>query len=234
MVARRLAIVVAGLSMTVGSGVAWAGQVGWRLDNLRRIGGFEVEAEGHPEVIESPAGKAIAFDGTGDSLFVRGRPLVGAAQFTIEAVFRPDGGAAAQRFFHIAETDPATGLDAQPSGTNDPNARFMFEVRVKDGDWYLDSFVRSAAGSRPLLFMDKPHPIGRWYAIAQSYDGKTYRAYVDGVLEGEAEIAFTPHGPGHVRIGARMNRVDYFKGAIARARFTDRALAPREMLTAPK
>ena len=217
--------------------VATAGaaeQVTWNFDNLTRIGGFRAEAEGNPKIISAPGGKALLFDGKGDSLFIDGRPLVAASAFTIEVIVRPDGGAFAQRFFHIAQKDPTTGLDAQPSGTNDPNPRFMFEVRVKDGDWYLDAFVNSAAGSKPLLFMDKPHPIGRWYAVAQTYDGQTYRAYVDGVLQGAADVRFTPHGPGHVRIGARMNHVDYFQGAIARARFTDRALSPEELLKVGK
>jgi hypothetical protein len=30
--------------------------------------------------------------------------------------------------------------------------------------------------------------------VAQTYDGKMYRSYVNGQLQGEAEIAFTPKG----------------------------------------
>ncbi|HKX36842.1 MAG TPA: LamG-like jellyroll fold domain-containing protein, partial [Rhizorhapis sp.] len=72
------------------------------------------------------------------------------------------------------------------------------------------------------------------YAVAQSYDGKTYRAYVDGVLEGEADIAFTPHGPGHMMVGVRINHVNWFTGSVAQARFTTRALKPEEFLKVPK
>jgi hypothetical protein len=215
------------------AGTAHAEQAVWRFDNLKRIGGFRTEVEGQPRLVPSPMGKALQFDGKDDSLFIDGRPLVGASTFTIEAIFRPEGGQFEQRFMHIAETDPATGLDAMPKGARDPNPRFMFEVRVVDGSWYLDAFVNSKAGSKPLIFKDKLHPLGRWYAVAQTYDGKTYRAYVDGVLQGEAEVPFTPHGPGHVRVGARMNHVDYFMGSIAYARFTDRALAPGELLSLP-
>ena len=69
--------------------------------------------------------------------------------------------------------------------------------------------------------------------MEQTYDGKTYRAYVNGVLEGEADVAFTPHGPGHVMVGVRMNHVNYFKGSVALARFTDHALAPAEFIKVP-
>ena len=147
-------------------------------------------------------------------------------------IFKPEGGPFAQRFMHIAETDPATGQDTGPPGGGDTNGRFMFEIRVADGSWYLDTYVQSKAGHQTLIFKDKRFPLGRWYAVAQTYDGKTYRAYVDGELQGEAEVAFAPHGPGHVRVGARMNREYYFTGAIAEARFTDRALGADQLLKA--
>ena len=211
-----------------------AEQVTWGFDDVQHVGGFRTEVEGQPALIDSPVGKAIQFNGKDQSLFVAGRGLVGARTFTIEAIFRPEGGPFQQRFVHIAETDPVTGLDARPTGTNDPNPRFMFEVRVEGGSWYLDAFVNSKAGNKPLIFPDKRHPLNQWYAVQQTYDGKTYRAYVDGILQGEGDVAFTPHGPGHVRIGARMNRIDYFTGSVAKVRFTDRALSPAEFLQLPK
>lgn len=213
---------------------AWAEQTTWHFDSLKRVGSLAVRPSGAPAIVESPVGKAIHFNGQQDSLFIDGRPLVGASTFTIEMIFKPEGGTFQQRVMHIAETDPATGLDALPSGTDDPNPRFMFEVRVVGDQWFLDAFVNSKAGSKALAFRDKLHPIGKWYAVTQTYDGKTYRAYVDGVLQGEAEVAFVPHGPGHVRAGARMNEIDHFLGSIAVARFTDRAIQPAEFLKLPE
>ena len=131
-------------------------------------------------------------------------------------------------------TDPKTGQDANPNGVSDPNPRFMFEVRVKDGQWWLDAFVNSKAGSKALIDPTKTHPINQWYAVAQTYDGKTYRSYVNGVLEGEADVAFTPHGAGHMMVGVRMNHVNWFKGSVAQARFSTRALSPRDFLKVPQ
>lgn len=206
----------------------------WTFDNLSRIGGIPVKVEGNPQLVQSPVGTAVRFNGKDDALFFNDRPLVGAETFTIEAIFRPEGGDFEQRWMHIVETDPVTGLDSLPAGTSDPNPRFMFEVRVKGDSWYLDAFVNSKAGSKALIFPEKLHPIGPWYAVAQSYDGKTYRMYVNGVLEGEADVPFTPHGPGHVMVGVRINHVNWFKGAVAKARFTDAALPPDQLLRLPK
>ena len=212
---------------------ALAKQVVWRFDNLSRIGGVAPQVEGAPRLVDSPLGKAVRFNGKDTALFFSRRPLVGARTFTIEAIFRPAGGAFEQRWLHIAETDPVTGRDTGMPGHGDPNPRFMFEIRVVKDRWYLDAFVRSKAGSRTLAFPDKLHPVGPWYAVEQTYDGKTYRSYVDGVLQGAGDVAFTPHGPGHVMVGARMNGVNFFNGDIAELRFTDHALRPDRFLKVP-
>jgi hypothetical protein len=65
------------------------------------------------------------------------------------------------------------------------------------------------------------------------YDGRELRNYVDGVLEGSAELQLAPHGPGHSSVGVRINKVFYFKGAVCLARFTRRALSPSEFLRPP-
>jgi len=220
--------------LAISASDSWA-QV-WKFDNLSRIGGIPVRVEGQPVLVDSPIGKAVQFDGKDTALFFSDRPLVGAKTFTIEGIFRPEGGAFEQRWLHVAETDPATGQDTSQTATGgkDVNARYMFEIRVKDDAWYLDGFLQSKAGSQALIDPAKTHPIGPWYAVAQTYDGKMYRTYVNGELQVEAPVAYTPHGPGHVMVGVRMNHVNFFDGSVAELRFTDRALKPEEMLKAPK
>jgi hypothetical protein len=210
------------------------GQVVWTFDRLENVGGAPTRVEGDPKVVETPLGKAVEFDGVDDALFVEKHPLAGAATFTFEAVFRPDGGAFEQRWFHLAERDPETGLlaSAEHAKTGqDANPRFLFEIRVIDNkQWYLDAFVNGPGYNRALIVKDKLHPVGQWYHVAQTYDGKMYRSYVNGVLQAEAEIAFKPQGEGASSIGARINRRNYFKGAIRQARFTARALAPAQFM----
>lgn len=193
-------------------------QVVWTFDRLADIGGAPTRVEGDPKLVDSPWGRAIQFDGVDDRLLIERHPLAGAAAFTFEALFRPDGGAHAQRWFHLAEDPPA------PGGA--PGTRLLFEIRVFGDRWCLDAFANGPGYKQTLIFPDKLHPVGRWSHVAQTYDGATYRSYVDGQLQGEAAIAFKPQGPGRASVGARMNGVDYFKGAVREARFTPRALSP--------
>lgn len=206
-----------------------AAPVTWCFDSLERIGGAQVRAEGGARLIETAAGRAVQFDGVDDALFLDRHPLAGASTFTFEAVFRPDGGAFEQRWFHLAEAaaSPPAGASppVDPSGT-----RLMFEIRVVGDRWYLDAFAAGPGYRQALMAPEKTFPVGRWYHVAQTYDGRTYRAYVDGALQAEAEIAFAAQGEGHAAVGTRINRRDYFNGAVRLARFTPRALAPGEFV----
>lgn len=222
----RRTLIAAGAALTASPALAKPKSKTWTFDRLSNIGGAPTLVEGDPQLIDSPYGKAVQFDGVDDRLLIDQHPLAGAARFTFEALFRPDGGALAQRWFHLAE-DPQAPTDGPPL-----NTRFMFEIRTENGRWWLDAFVTGPGYKQTLIFPDKTFPVGRWYAVAQTYDGKTYRMYVDGVLQGEADIAFKAQGPGKASVGARMNKIDYFKGAIRTARFTAKALKPSAFLKA--
>jgi hypothetical protein len=215
------------LSLTTGLAAAQSPkeQV-WRFDRLDAINGHPTHVLGHPQLIETPYGKAVQFNGVDDGLFVDNHPLAGASAYTWEVIFRPDAdGAEAQRFFHLQEQDPATGKDT--------NNRMLFEVRIVDGQWCLDSFASSAESNRTLLNCKLLHPLGKWYRVTAVYDGKTLRNYVDDEVQGEGPLDLKPQMPGHSSIGVRINKVYWFKGAILMARMTPRALQPDEFLKLP-
>jgi hypothetical protein len=224
-----LRLLMSGLFVLTAVGV-WAGaklprQIVWRFNRLDRIGGAAAHAEGRPQTVATPAGQAVALNGVDDVLFVDRHPLAGAETFTIEAVFRPDGGAFEQRWLHLSEIDPATGQDS--------DARILFEIRVEGDRWYLDAFANGPGYKQTLIAPEKTFPVGRWYRVEQTYDGKMYRSYVDGVLQAEAPFEFKPQGQGHTSLGMRINRVTPFKGAILKIRFTPRALAPDQFMPLP-
>jgi putative heme-binding domain-containing protein len=196
----------------------------WTFDRLDNIGGHRTTVRGEPRIVDSPLGQAVEFDGTDDALFIDNHPLAGATAFTWEAIFRPDGGEREQRWFHLSERDPASGADT--------DNRLLFEIRVVGGEWFLDSYAQSGAANKALMNRTALHRVGEWYHVAAVYDGKEFSNYVDGVKEGSAELQLTPHGPGHASVGVRINNVFFFKGAVRLARFTRRALAPAEFLTA--
>jgi hypothetical protein len=196
-----------------------ATSITWNIDSLETIGGHPVEVLGDPQLIHTTDGPAVEFDGVGDALFLPVHPLAAAKTFTWEVIFRPDsGGGAEQRFFHL-----------QVEGVED---RLLFETRLVEGGWYLDAYA-SSGEFIPLVVPEKLYALDQWFHIAQTYDGTTYHAYVNGELQDSAELALRPQGPGRTSIGVRINLVDYFKGAIRQARFTARALTPAEFLPTP-
>lgn len=192
----------------------------WKLDNLKKVGGSKIAVIGAPQIVKASKGKAVQFDGAHDGLLVEVNPVAGARAFTIEAVIRPDaGGLEEQRWMHIQESAA--------------DNRVMLETRLRGGEWFLDTFIKN--GPRPedgrTLFDEQfKHPVGAWYHIALVYDGATMRNYVDGREELSGPLAVAPLVAGRTSIGVRQNRVYWFKGAIRLARFTPRALAPREFI----
>jgi len=202
------------------SGRAMGEQLTWRIDNLVEIAGHRVTVLGDPVVIDTPRGKAVEFDGIDDGVFIDVHPLAGMSEFTVEVVFKPyKDGAPEQRFFHMQE-DPS-------------QERVMFETRLVDDDqWFLDTFIYSGEQKIPLYAIDNKHAVGSWYHAAIVVDGSSFKHFVNGELELSEAIQFEPQGAGRTSLGVRLNRVNWFKGAIRTARFTPRALTPEEFLTA--
>jgi len=197
----------------------------WRFDRTGMIGGHKTEILGSPAVIDSPYGKAVEFHGNGDAIIVPEHPLAGATAFTWDVIFRPDAdGAEAQRFFHIAEQDP-TGKDT--------DNRLLFEIRIVDGQWCLDSFAGNRGANLTLLNCKALHPLGQWYRVTAVWDGKVMKNYVGDELQGEGPLVMGPEGPGRSSIGMRLNRVYPFKGAVLISRTVPRALPPDQFLKMP-
>jgi hypothetical protein len=189
----------------------------WAFDRLDRIGGHSTKILGQPRVIDTPIGKAVEFDGVDDAIFFDVHPLAGAETFTWEVIFKPySGGRPEQRFFHMQE-----------DGTQ---VRLLLETRLIDGKWCLDSFAYSKTGSQTLIDRKKLHSLDEWHHVAMVYDGREFRHYIDGELQGGAEVRLAPQGSGRTSVGVRINLVDYFKGAVRQSRMTRRALNVDEFL----
>jgi hypothetical protein len=162
-----------------------------------------------------------------DALLLEVHPLAGAETFTWEVIFRADlGGGAEQRFLHLQERDPKTGADTR--------TRLLFELRVIGDQWALDSFAQSGSESLTLLDRSKLHSLGVWHAAAAVYDGREFRNYVDGQLQGSGPLHMAPQQAGHASIGTRINRRSYFKGVILLSRITHGVVPVSQFLKAPE
>jgi hypothetical protein len=206
---------------------AAAQQETWYFDQLNSLGGRQTRVLGHPRLIDSELGKAVAFNGVDDALFVQVHPLAGANTWTWEMIFKPDAdGKPEQRIFHLQSVDPATGDDIR-------DERMLFEIRIRGDKWCLDSFAISQGQQLTLLNCEKLHPFGRWYRVSAVYDGKIFHNYVDNELQGEGPLMLEPEGPGRSSVGTRIDLRDYYKGSIYKARFTRRALEVKDFLPLP-
>ena len=189
----------------------------WNVDSLKQIGQQQVTVIGNPQLIDTPGGKAVMFDGADDGLELNTNPVAGANAFTVEAIFRPDpNGSKEQRWLHLQQ--------------DQTDNRVLLETRLDGDKWFVDSFIKSGENSRVLFAENFKHPLGAWYHVALVYDGSEMRHYVDGEKEMAGPLSISPLGQGQTSIGVRLNRVYWFKGAVRKVRFTPRALAPTEFM----
>lgn len=213
--ARFSAAIAAGLLLATLAGRAAGANEVWRLDNLKRIGAYPVTVVGAPRVVAVPGGRAMAFDGVRDGIFVPAIPIAQAKAFTIEVLFSPaTDGPEAQRFMHFQDTVGRRGT---------------MEIRNNGrGQWWLDTFLRTdlapAGKGVTLIDPERVHPTGRWYWVALRYDGKTMADFVNGRKELEQVHTFEVIGDGTTSLGVRQNLVYWFKGAIREVRFHREAL----------
>lgn len=192
-------------------------QTTWKVNDLKKIGGNPTTILGEPKVIKTEKGKAIEFDGIDDGIFLDTNPIEGFSAFTIEAIFRPQGGEKEQRWFHI-EQYPAA------------EKRVLMEIRVVGDEWFLDTFLKSGDDRLPLYAENFKHKIGDWYHVALVYDGSEMRHYVDGKLELSGKVNFKPMEKGKTSIGVRQNKVYWFKGSVNKVKITNKALSPKEFM----
>jgi hypothetical protein len=198
----------------------------WRVDSLDSIGGFSAGSIGDPEIIDSPYGKAVMFDGDGDRILVDNNPLGDTTEFTIEVIFKPNDAFPNNwepRFFHIEAPD-------------NPNRRITIELRLNDSnEWYLDTYIKSELSQYTLIDETLVHPVNQWAHAAITYKDRQFSAYVNGKKELSAEVDYLPIAAnGQSSIGARMNQVHWFNGAILLVRITPKVLQPSEFLLLDK
>jgi hypothetical protein len=192
----------------------------WKLEKVGKVGEYEPVVLGNPRSVTASTGTYLSFNGLHDGLIVPKIPIEGWQQFTIEVLFKPDNdGPTDPRFIHFEDT-------ALNRGT--------FELRITaDGQWYMDTFLKNGKTDSRLTLIDstKLHPAKQWTWAALVYDGKTMSSYVNGKKELEGSVDLPAFVSGNLSIGVRLNRINWFKGAIKEIRFHPQALAAKKMQT---
>lgn len=221
------------VSLLLGFSNAAHAQVTWNVDNTTSIGGNTTTVIGNPIVVSTPFGDAVRFDGN-DGLIVNTDPVAGAANFTVEMLFRPDPIMNA-----LSNVPRVLHLQSMPSP---PDHRATLEGRIVAGNqWYIDTFLQSqsASSSNPnvttgltLIEPTKLHPLSQWYNYALVYDGFQLKSYLNGQLESSGALAVQKMAVGRTSLGMRINQVNFFEGVIAKVRFTPSVVDPANFLSA--
>ena len=171
---------------------------------------------GNPTMVDSPYGKAVAFNGVDDALFLKKMPLKGLKSFTVEMIFKPESnGVFEQRILQIGEI------------TED---RMLLEIRVLEGNWYFDGFVASKGVKLALATEELLHPLEKWYHVAFVVTPNSLTTFVNGKQELHKDYTFNTIEQGQTSIGVRMNKVSWFKGAIYKIQISPEALKPNQFL----
>jgi len=196
-----------------------ANNVTWDFNDITTVGGNKTTVVGQPKVVDTEKGKAIKFDGVDDGLIVEALPIAGAEKFTVEILFLPDAnGLQTQRFLNLQENNSKSRL------------LLMMDASPSDKIWYLQTFIKTSAGTLDMFQTEKFYPAGKWNSVAVVYDGQKLHNYVNGREEFAQPLAFAPFGEGKTSIGMKVNRQAFFKGIVRKIRFSRQALSPDQLL----
>ncbi|MGE3630607.1 MAG: LamG-like jellyroll fold domain-containing protein, partial [Sandaracinaceae bacterium] len=158
---------------------------------------------------------------------------LGLSELTIEAWVRRDGaGRAAGTGVGGLSLVPIAGKGrGESDGSNlDCNYAFGFSNDVLGAD-----FEDMATGANHPIVGHTAIPIGEWHHVAASYDGTTWRLFVDGRLDAQRRANATPRHDSiqHFGIGAAFNSqgvaAGRLHGAIDELRVWDRARDAEEI-----
>jgi len=189
----------------------------WILAHLLREKSSAIEINGKPQIINSPYGEAVSFNGINDAFLLNEMPLNSLQEFTVEMIFKPEINAPfEQRILHIGEIK---------------KDRMLLEIRAVDSNWYFDAFAVSGTNKKTLVEEKLIHPLGQWHHVAFVITSKSLTTYVNGKQELQEEFSFLPIGTGQTSIGVRLNKVSWFRGAIYKIRITPKQIKPNGFMS---
>ena len=189
----------------------------WTISRFLNKKFQNVQISGNPEIVKSPYGNAVYFNGVYDAFFLNEMPLKNLEEFTIEMIFNPAiDGDFEQRVVHMGEVS---------------DDRMLLEIRAVNGNWYFDGYVASKGNKLALINEKLTHPLGKWYHVAFVVTKDSLTTYVNGKLELSEPFSFNPIETGKSSVGVRLNQRSWFKGSIYKIKISPNQLKPNSFMS---
>jgi hypothetical protein len=161
-------------------------------------------------------------------------PGLGLSTFTIEAWFRQDGAG-------VTQSTGTSGVVAVPivtkgrNETDGSNVDMNYFMGISSTGVLTADFEDTASGLNHPVAGTTPISANVWHHAAATYDGTTWRLYLDGALEATEPENATPRSDSiqHASIGSALNSTGvaggFFDGPIDEVRIWNRALTLGEI-----
>ena len=190
----------------------------------------------------NPPGTALDFDGTADHVTMGQAPSLGLSQMTLEAWIKRTGPGQSTGSGSGGVT--AIPLIAKGRGEADGDTRdcnYFFGLRNTDGVLVADFEDTATGGNHPVAGAT-PVSLNVWHHVAVTYDGTTWRLYLDGQLDATLAANATPRFDSiqHFGLGTAMSSTGvaagFFDGVLDEARVWNHARSAAQIqagMTAP-
>ena len=191
----------------------------------------------------NPANRGIDFGGTNAYVTFGAAPGLGVSTLTIETWFRRDGTGVATNTGKggvVAIPLVTKGMAETEGGTVDMN--YFLGIRGSDNVLVAD-FEDTATGlNHPVAGTTAIPANGVWRHAAATYDGTTWRLYLDGALQAQLVVgAFTPRFDSiqHAALGTAFNSTGgitsgqtqgFFDGVLDEARVWNYARSAQQIV----
>ena len=186
----------------------------------------------------APVQGGLAFDGTDDFVTFGNATELGHAQFTVETWFRRTGTGTANQTGSggIASLIPLVAKGAPEADGSNVDANYILGINTA-GNVLAADFEDAATGLNHPISGTTAIQNDVWYHAAATYDGSTWRLYLNGNPEATLLVgAFTPRADSiqHAGLGAMLtstgNRLGAFQGVLDETRLWNRARTAAEIL----
>jgi hypothetical protein len=168
--------------------------------------------------------RALDLDGTNDYVTMGRAPALGLAQFTVEAWIKRTGtGQSTGSGSGGVTMIPVIAKGRGESDGSNVDCNYFFGLRATDSVLAADFEDMATGGNHPVIGTT-PVTSNVWHHVAASYDGTTWRLYLDGVLDATTTANATPRSDSiqHFGLGTAMTSTGaaagFFDGVLDEAR----------------